>query len=220
MNTGKKIVISANGLLTTVGIAVNGEIEYALEGSVFIAGAVVQWLRDELKIISDASETEEICKSVEDTHGVYFIPAFAGLGTPHWNGEVRGTIFGLTRGANKSHIVRAAIESIAYQSKELIDAMEKESGDNLVALKADGGATKNNFLMQFQSDILEKNVVVPAIEETTALGAAFLAGLAVGFWKSKEEIKGIEIEGREYNPAEKRPEAVKGWEKYIGQLTK
>ncbi len=223
MNTGKKRVISSNGLLTTVGIAVDGEIEYALEGSVFIAGAVVQWLRDELKIISDASETEAICNSVEDTHGVYFIPAFAGLGTPHWNGEVRGTIFGLTRGANKSHIVRAAIESIAYQSKELIDAMEKESGEELVGLKADGGATKNSFLMQFQADILDKKVVVPAIEETTALGAAFLAGLAVGFWKNKDEIKQIKIDGREFNPsmdAEQKKNSVNGWEKYIGQLVK
>jgi len=223
VNTGKNRVISSNGLLTTVGVAINNEIEYALEGSVFIAGAVVQWLRDEMKIISDASETEEICKSVEDSHGVYFIPAFAGLGTPHWNGDVRGTIFGLTRGANKSHIVRASIESIAYQSKELIDAMEKEAGASFSVLNADGGATKNSFLMQFQSDILDKKVAVPAIEETTALGAAFLAGLAVGFWKSKDEIKEIKIDGKEFSPAmdkEIRESSVKGWQKYISQLVK
>ncbi len=223
MNTGKNRVISQNGLLTTVGVAINNEIEYALEGSVFIAGAVVQWLRDELKVISDAAETEKICNSVEDSHGVYFIPAFAGLGTPHWNGEVRGTIFGLTRGANKSHIVRSAIESIAYQSKELIDAMEKELDKGFAKLNADGGATKNNFLMQFQSDILDKKVVVPAIEETTALGAAFLAGLAVKFWKDKQEIKEIKIAGREFSPSmdsEKRDSAVNGWKKYIAQLVK
>ncbi len=223
MNTGKKIVLDPHGLLTTVGVALNDGIYYALEGSVFIGGAVVQWLRDELKIIANASETEQICKSVEDTHGVYFIPAFAGLGTPHWNTEVRGAIFGLSRGANQSHIIRAALESIAYQSKDLIDIMEKDADEALPHLNADGGATKNNFLMQFQADILNKKVIIPDVEETTALGAAFLAGLAVGFWKDKAEIKEIKIQGREFNPSmdsEQREKSVKGWEKYISQLVK
>lgn len=222
MNTGKKIVHDSNGLLATVGIALDEGIYYALEGTVFIGGAVVQWLRDELKIISNASETEQISKSVEDTHGVYFVPAFAGLGTPHWNKEVRGTIFGLSRGANKSHIVRAAVESIAYQSRDLIEIMEKSS-DRLNQLNADGGATKNSFLMQFQADILDKKVFVPDVEETTALGAAFLAGLAVGFWKGREEIKGIKISGKEFNPSmdeSKRKEVLSSWERYVSQLIK
>lgn len=223
INTGKQKVVSQNGLLTTVSVALNNGIEYALEGSIFIGGAVIQWLRDELKIISSADETEEICKSVEDTNGVYFIPAFAGLGTPHWNTEVRGAVFGMTRGSNRNHLVRAAVESIAYQSKDLMDAMEKDSHAEIPYLNADGGATKNDFLMQFQADILNKKIVIPEVEETTALGTAFLAGLAVGYWKSKDEIKQIDIKGREFNPSmetEKRDKAVAGWQKYISQLIK
>lgn len=223
MNTGKNKIISQHGLLTTVGSAINNEIEYALEGSVFIAGAVVQWLRDEQKIITDAKETEKICESVEDTNGVYFIPAFAGLGTPYWNTEVRGAIFGLTRGANRNHIIRAAVESIAYQSKELIEVMETELQRALPHLQADGGATKNKFLMQFQSDLLDKKVIIPDVEETTALGAAFLAGLATKYWKDKEEIQQIQIKGREYVPkmdAETRTTKTKEWKKYINQLIK
>ena len=223
INTGKQKIASQSGLLTTIGIALNEGIEYALEGSVFIGGAVVQWLRDELGVISSADETEEICKSVEDTNGVYFIPAFAGLGTPYWNTEVRGTVFGLTRGTNKNHLVRAGIESIAYQSKDLMDAMEKDSHEEIPYLNADGGATNNGFLMQFQADILNKKIVIPEVEETTALGAAFLAGIAVGYWKNKDEIKQIDIKGREFVPSmepEKRDKTVAGWQKYVSQLLK
>lgn len=222
MNTGSRIVESKNGLITTVASSIKGERQFALEGSVFIAGAAVQWLRDGMKLIENAAETEAICSSVEDTHGAYFIPAFAGLGTPYWNKDVRGAIFGLSRGVRKEHIVRAAVESIAYQSMDLIEVMENEAG-KIEALNADGGATKNKFLMQFQADMLEMKVSVAEIEETTALGAAFLAGLAEGFWKSKEEISRIQLGSWVYHPqmdAGKRNLLVSGWKKNISQLVK
>ncbi|MBN2403218.1 MAG: glycerol kinase GlpK [Spirochaetes bacterium] len=188
MNTGAKAVPSRSGLVTTIAWGIDGKVEYALEGSVFIAGAVIQWLRDELKIIGSSAESEKYATEVNDTQGVYLVPAFVGLGAPYWDMNARGVIAGLTRGANKSHIIRAALESIAYQTRDVVDAMQKDSGIKLSKLKVDGGAVANNFLMQFQSDILGVDVVRPAVIETTALGAAFLAGLAVGFWKSREDI--------------------------------
>ncbi len=188
MNTGEKRVPSKNGLLTTIAWGMNGKVEYALEGSIFIGGASVQWLRDELKMIHDAKDSEYFARKVDDTNGVYVVPAFAGLGAPYWDMYARGAVVGLTRGANKNHFIRATLESIAYQTRDVIEAMEEDSGIKLSKLKVDGGATMNNFLMQFQSDILGEEVHRPEVVETTALGAAYLAGLAVGFWKSREEI--------------------------------
>ncbi|MBN2260583.1 MAG: glycerol kinase GlpK [Clostridiales bacterium] len=188
MNTGDKIVTSKNGLLTTIAWGLNGRVEYALEGSVFMGGATIQWLRDELNLIADSEDSEYFASKVDDTNGVYLVPAFAGLGAPHWDMYARGILIGLTRGVNKNHIIRAALESIAYQSKEVIHAMEEDSGIKLATLKVDGGATQNNLLMQFQSDLLQARIERPKVTETTALGAAYLAGLAVGFWKSKDEI--------------------------------
>lgn len=188
MQTGDKMVPSKNGLLTTIAWGIDHKISYALEGSVFMGGATIQWLRDELKLITDASDSEYFARKVEDTNGVYLVPAFAGLGAPYWDMYARGTMVGLTRGSNRNHIIRAALESIAYQSKDVIQAMEEDSGFKLQTLKVDGGATANNFLMQFQSDILGVQVERPEVTETTALGAAYLAGLAVGFWKSQEDI--------------------------------
>lgn len=189
MNTGDKIVPSKNGLLTTIAWGLDGKVEYALEGSIFIGGASVQWLRDEMKMIGDAADSEYFASKVDDTNGVYVVPAFAGLGAPYWDMYARGTVVGLTRGANKNHFIRATLESIAYQTRDVIDAMQEDSGIELKDLKVDGGATMNNFLMQFQSDILGKNVHRPVVVETTALGSAYLAGLAVGFWKSKDDIR-------------------------------
>lgn len=188
MNTGHTRVPSRNGLLTTIAWGVDGKVEYALEGSIFVAGALVQWLRDELRLIEHAAQSEELANSVPDSNGVYVVPAFVGLGAPYWDMYARGTIVGLTRGANRNHIVRAALEAIALQTKDVLQAMEDDSGIKLRALKVDGGAVANNFLMQFQSDILGVPVDRPQVTETTALGAAFLAGLAVGFWQDKAEI--------------------------------
>ncbi len=188
MQTGEKMVESNYGLLTTIAWGIDGKINYALEGSVFMGGATIQWLRDEMQLISDAADSEYFATKVKDTNGVYLVPAFAGLGAPYWDMYARGTIVGLTRGSNKNHIIRATLESIAYQSKDVITAMEMDSGIELTTLKVDGGATANNFLMEFQSDILGTEVQRPQVTETTALGAAYLAGLAVGFWKSKNEI--------------------------------
>lgn len=188
LNTGNKPVISSKGLITSIGWKINDEIIYVLEGSVFIAGAVIQWLRDELKIISSASQSEEIATSVKDTGGVYFVPAFVGLGAPYWDSKVRGAILGLTRGSCQPHIVRAALESIAYQTKDVIKCMQEDTNMELNVLRVDGGAAQNNFLMQFQSDILNIPVERPKVLETTALGVAYLAGLAVGYWQNKEEI--------------------------------
>jgi glycerol kinase len=190
MNIGSKAVPSKNNLLTTIAWKLGDEITYALEGSVFIGGAVIQWLRDELKLIATAPECDELASTVTDTNGVYLVPAFAGLGAPHWDPNARGTIVGLTRGANRAHFCRAALESIAYQSADVINCMEKDSGDKLLELRVDGGASRSEPLLQFQADLLQSSVVRPVCIETTALGAAYLAGLAVGYWESMETIEG------------------------------
>ena len=189
MNTGEKMIVSNNNLLTTVAWKINGVTQYALEGSVFIAGAVVQWLRDGLGIIKTSADVEALAKQVDTTDGVYVVPAFAGLGAPYWNQHAKGTITGLTRGSTSAHIARAAVESIAYQTMDVLKAMEADSGISIKELRVDGGATKNNLLMQFQSDVLDTKVIRPTVTETTALGAAYLAGLAVGFWKNMDELQ-------------------------------
>lgn len=220
MQTGEKMIPSKNGLLTTIAWGLDGKVEYALEGSVFMGGATIQWLRDELKMISDAADTEYFASKVEDTNGVYVVPAFAGLGAPYWDMYARGTIVGLTRGANRNHIIRAALESIAYQSMDLIKSMEEDSGLKLSTLKVDGGATANNFLMQFQADILGSEVQRPKVTETTALGAAYLAGLAVGFWSSKEEIAKNWSVGRKFEAEmcdTTRQRLTKDWIKAVGR---
>ena len=220
MNTGEKAVPSKNGLLTTIAWGVDGKVEYALEGSIFIAGAVVQWLRDELKIINNAPESEDYATRVNDTNGVYLVPAFVGLGAPHWDMYARGTIVGLTRGTKREHIVRAALESIAYQTRDVLEAMEKDSGIKLSTLKVDGGAVQNDFLMQFQGDILGVPVERPVVNETTALGAAYLAGLAVGYWSSKEEIAGnwaVETKFQPKMDAAEREKLFAGWKKAVGR---
>lgn len=220
MNTGDKIVKSKNGLVTTIAWCEGGKVEYALEGSIFVAGAAIQWLRDELKLIHDAADSEYFAEKVEDNNGVYVVPAFTGLGAPYWDMYARGAIMGLTRGVNRNHIIRAALESIAYQTRDVIESMIEDSGINLTALKVDGGATTNNFLMQFQSDILNVNIERPEITETTALGAAYLAGLAVGFWKSKGEIAQNWSISRKFKPKmrqEKRNILYSGWKKAVGR---
>lgn len=189
MNIGEEPIISENKLVTTIAWKIGEKVQYALEGSVFIAGAVVQWLRDEMKLIKAAEETEEISENIKNTDGVYFVPAFAGLGAPHWNPDARGTLLGLSRGTKPDHIVRAALESIAFQSRDVILAMENDSHSKIKELRVDGGAARNNFLMQFQAQLLQADVLRPEITETTALGAAYLAGLAVGFWKTTEELQ-------------------------------
>ncbi len=218
MNTGEKLVESKNGLLTTIAVGLDGRVEYALEGSIFVAGAAVQWLRDELKLISDAADTEYFANKVENSNGVYVVPAFVGLGSPYWDMYARGAIVGLTRGANRNHIIRATLESIAYQTKDVLGAMEEDSKIKLRALKVDGGAVRNNFLMQFQSDILGADVLRPEITETTALGAAYLAGLAVGFWKDKEEISSSWRLDTQYEASmaeDERERLHKGWRKAV-----
>lgn len=218
MNTGEKMVKSKNGLVTTIAIGMDNKVQYALEGSVFVGGAVVQWLRDELEMISDSSDTDYFATKVEDNGGVYVVPAFVGLGAPYWDMYARGTIVGLTRGTNKNHIIRAALESIAYQTKDVLDAMVDEVKEDIKCIKVDGGASKNKFLMQFQSDIVGKKVIRPIITETTALGAAYLAGLAVGFWKDKDEISKFWYLSEEFNPnldEEKREKYCKGWKKAV-----
>ncbi|MGI5907300.1 MAG: glycerol kinase GlpK [Christensenellales bacterium] len=223
MNTGEKPVMSNNGLLTTIAWGVNGKVEYALEGSIFIAGAAIQWLRDEVKLIDSSPESEEWAKQVEDSNGVYVVPAFVGLGAPHWDGYARGTIVGLTRGANKAHIIRATLESIAYQTNDVLSAMAEDSGIKLAALKVDGGACANNFLMQFQADIINAPVQRPVCIETTALGAAYLAGLAVGYWANKEEVLANWAISQTFEPTfdqAKRDELGKGWKKAVGRALK
>ena len=218
MNTGEKAITSKNNLLTTIAWQINDKTEYALEGSVFIAGAVVQWLRDELKIIRSSGDVEKLALQVSDNGGVYLVPAFAGLGAPHWNQYARGAIFGLTRGSSNAHIAKAALESIAYQTYDVLKAMEADAGIQIRELRVDGGATVNSALMQFQSDILHCKVVRPEITETTALGAAYLAGLAVGFWKNVEEIQQQWQINQAFAPAmpeEKRNELVKGWQRAV-----
>ena len=223
MNTGEKMIPSKNGLLTTIAWGVDGKVEYALEGSIFVAGALIQWLRDELQLISDAMDSEYFATKVEDSNGVYIVPAFVGLGAPYWDMYARGIIVGLSRGANKSHIIRAALEAIAYQTKDVLNAMQEDSGINLQELKVDGGAVENNFLMQFQSDILGVTVQRPSITETTALGAAYLAGLAVGFWADKDEITKKWSVNRVFNPEMEEEEQVrlyKGWKKAVSRSLK
>jgi glycerol kinase len=218
MNTGEKAIASKNNLLTTIAWQVDGKTEYALEGSVFIAGAVVQWLRDELKIIRSSAEVETLAAQVKGSEGVYIVPAFAGLGAPHWNQHARGSIFGLTRGSNNAHIARAALESIAYQTCDVLKAMEADAGISIAELRVDGGATVNDALMQFQSDILDCKVVRPKITETTALGAAYLAGLAVGYWKNIAGIREQWQVDHVFAPAmdnNKRNELVSGWQRAV-----
>ncbi|MBS5937222.1 glycerol kinase GlpK [Clostridium sp.] len=221
MNTGEEIVKSNKGLITTIAIGVDNKIQYALEGSVFMGGAIIQWIRDELRLVNDAQDTEYFAKKVDDNGGVYIVPAFTGLGAPYWDMYARGAIFGLTRGANRNHIIRAALEAIAYQSKDVLDAMEEDAGCKIKALKVDGGASRNGLLMQFQSDIIGAKVIRPIISETTALGAAFLAGLAVGFWKNKEEIESSFYISEEYEPrieAEERDKLYKGWKRAVERV--
>ncbi len=219
MNTGKKPVYSKNGLITTIAWGINGEINYALEGSVFVAGAAIQWLRDEMKLIDHAADTEWMAGQVPDTNGVYLVPAFVGLGAPYWDPYARGTIVGITRGANRNHIVRATLESLAYQSKDLLDAMEEDSGIKLSSLRVDGGACANNFLMQFQADIINVSVKRPISIETTALGAAYLAGLAAGYWGSREEVIDNWQISRVFEPdmeSDHRDQLLDGWKKAVG----
>ena len=223
MNTGEVAVPSKNGLLTTIAWGIDGKVNYALEGSIFIAGALIQWLRDELRLISDSVDSEYFASKVEDTNGVYIVPAFVGLGAPYWDMYARGTIVGLTRGANRNHIIRAALEAIAYQTKDVLQAMEEDSGIALKELKVDGGAVANNFLMQFQSDILGVPVHRPKVIETTALGAAYLAGLAVGFWKDTEEISTKWNVDRAFNPEmneDHREKIYAGWKKAVNRSKK
>ncbi|CAM4162170.1 glycerol kinase GlpK [Shewanella aquimarina] len=222
MNTGLQAVQSNHGLLTTIAVGPKGEVNYALEGSVFMGGATIQWLRDELGLIRDAQDTEYFALKVNDNNGVYLVPAFVGLGAPYWDASARGALVGLSRGANRNHIIRAALEAIAYQSRDLLDAMTKDSGVELKQLKVDGGAVANDFLMQFQADITDVEVQRPKVTETTAMGAAFLAGLAVGFWQSTAELKhkaGVE---RCFNPAiadEEREALYLGWKRAVAQVT-
>lgn len=218
MNTGEKPVESKNGLLTTIAWGLDGKVTYALEGSVFVCGAVIQWLRDQLGLLTTSSESEEIAFSVKDTGGVYIVPAFVGLGAPYWDARARGTIRGLTRGTGKAHIVRAALESIAYQCNDLINAMESDMGMDITSLYVDGGASANNFLMQFQSDILNCKVIRPSSVETTSLGAAYLAGLAVGYWKDLGDVDSNWQKDREFTPMmeeDRREELLKGWKQAV-----
>ena len=218
MNTGEKPVFSKNGLVTTIAWGLDGKVNYALEGSIFVAGAAIQWLRDELRVIDSAPDSEYMAKKVKDTNGCYVVPAFTGLGAPHWDQYARGTIVGITRGVNKYHIIRATLESLAYQVNDVLVAMKADSGIDLTALKVDGGASANDFLMQTQSDIINAPVNRPQCVETTAMGAAYLAGLAVGYWASKEDvIKNWAID-KTFEPqidAAKREEMIKGWNKAV-----
>ncbi|ECA9415034.1 glycerol kinase GlpK [Salmonella enterica subsp. enterica serovar Stourbridge] len=218
MNTGEKAVKSENGLLTTIACGPSGEVNYALEGAVFMAGASIQWLRDEMKLISDAFDSEYFATKVKDTNGVYVVPAFTGLGAPYWDPYARGAIFGLTRGVNSNHIIRATLESIAYQTRDVLEAMQADSGIRLHALRVDGGAVANNFLMQFQSDILGTRVERPEVREVTALGAAYLAGLAVGYWQNLDELQEKAVIEREFRPGIETTERnyrYSGWKKAV-----
>lgn len=218
MNTGDQAIKSENGLLTTIAWGMDGKVTYALEGSIFVAGSAIQWLRDGLRMFKDASESEEYATRVDSSEGVYVVPAFVGLGTPYWDSDVRGAMFGLTRGTSKEHMIRATLESLAYQTKDVLTAMEQDSGISLKALRVDGGAVKNNFLMQFQSDMLRVGVERPVVNETTALGAAYLAGLAVGFWKNQEEIASQWQKNQTFEPKmaeEEQKEIYEGWKKAV-----
>lgn len=218
MNTGETAVRSEHGLLTTLAWGINGKVEYALEGSIFVAGSAIQWLRDGLRMLKDSKESETYAVRVASTDGVYVVPAFVGLGTPYWDSDVRGAVFGLTRGTSKEHFIRATLESLAYQTKDVLSAMEADSGIELTTLRVDGGAVHNDFLMQFQSDVLGVSVERPVINETTALGAAYLAGLAVGYWKSQEDISGQWAIEREFQPVMEEKERTglyEGWKKAV-----
>lgn len=218
MNTGEKAVNSENGLITTIAYGLDGKVNYALEGSVFVAGSAVQWLRDGLKMFTDAGETEEYALRAGNSDGVYMVPAFVGLGAPHWDTDARGAIFGLTRGTSKDIFIRATLESIAYQSKDVMETMIQDSGIPITEMRVDGGAAKNNFLMQFQSDILNIEIKRPKVSETTALGAAYLAGLATGFWESIEDIKANWLLDKSYEPKMEDAERnvlYHGWEKAV-----
>ncbi|MCR4868203.1 MAG: glycerol kinase GlpK [Lachnospiraceae bacterium] len=218
MNTGNKPVFSKNGLLTTIAWGLDGKVTYALEGSIFVAGAAIQWLRDQMRLIDSAEDSEYWANKAHGTHGTYVVPAFTGLGAPHWDQYARGIIVGITRGTNKYHIIRATLESIAYQVCDVIDAMQEDSGIELKTLRVDGGASANDFLMQFQADILNKPVQRPASVESTALGAAYLAGLAVGFWKSTDDVTTNETKVKSFCPSMEEEERLakrKGWNKAV-----
>jgi glycerol kinase len=218
MNTGEKAVRSEHGLLTTIAWGLNGKVEYALEGSIFVAGSAIQWLRDGLRMLKSAKDSENYAAKVESTDGVYVVPAFVGLGTPYWDSDVRGAVFGLTRGTSKEHFVRATLESLAYQTRDVLSAMEADSEIHLKTLRVDGGAVMNNFLMQFQSDLLNVPVERPVVNETTALGAAYLAGLSTGFWSNKEEISNQWAIDRNFEPEmteENREHLYNGWKKAV-----
>ena len=217
MNTGEKPIESRNNLLTTIAWKVGDKVNYALEGSIFVAGSVVQWLRDGLGIIKSSSEVEALAATVPDNGGVYFVPALTGLGAPYWDQYAKGCVYGITRGSTAAHIARAALEGIAFQTMDIVEAMQSDSGVKLCELKVDGGASRNNLLMQFQSDILGCDVIRPQITETTALGAAFLAGLAVGYWKSIDDIKSIWAVERRFSPADPQEDAKKGWKDAISR---
>ena len=220
MNTGEKAVTSENGLLTTIAASADGTVQYALEGSIFVAGAAIQWLRDEMRMIRKASDTERYATAVEDTAGVYLVPAFTGIGAPYWDPYARGTVVGITRGCKKEHFIRAALESMAYQTNDILKVMEEESGVQIRTLKVDGGASNNNFLMQFQSDILGVDVLRPECVETTALGAAYLAGIAVGYWENIEDVRANWALSRTFHADmtdEKRQHLLKGWKKAVGR---
>ena len=218
MNTGEKPVFSKNGLVTTIAWGLDGKVEYALEGSIFVAGAAIQWLRDELKIIEASSDSEYMARKVKDTNGCYVVPAFTGLGAPHWDQYARGAIVGLTRGVNKYHLIRATLDSLCYQTNDVLQAMKADSGIDLAALRVDGGASANNYLMQTQADLIGAPVQRPVCVETTAMGAAYLAGLAVGYWKSKDEVIHNWAIDRTFTPAipaEERQKRIHGWQKAV-----
>ena len=218
MNTGERPIFSENGLVTTIAWGIDGTVTYALEGSVFVAGAAIQWLRDEMRLIDSAEDSEYMARKVPDTNGCYVVPAFTGLGAPHWDQYARGTIVGITRGVNKYHIIWATLESLAYQVQDVLTAMKADSGIELSALKVDGGASANNFLMQTQADMITVPVERPKCVETTAMGAAYLAGLAVGYWDSMDEIRKTRAVDRVFTPMlaeEMRQKKLRGWERAV-----
>ena len=218
MNTGKKPVFSQNGLVTTIAWGLNGEVTYALEGSIFVAGAAIQWLRDELRVIESAVDSEYMARKVPDTNGCYVVPAFTGLGAPHWDQYARGAIVGLTRGCSKYHIIRATLDSIAYQTNDVLTAMRADSGIELTALRVDGGASANNYLMQAQADLIGAPVMRPTCVETTAMGAAYLAGLAVGYWPDKEDVVKNWAVDQVFHPqmdADTRAAHIRGWNRAV-----
>ncbi len=218
MNTGTEPAVSTNGLLTTIAASVGDTVYYAVEGSIFVAGAGIQWLRDEMQLITTAAESEKYARSVPDTNGMYLVPAFTGIGAPYWDPFARGTVVGLTRGCNRAHFIRATLEAMAYQTRDILDIMEAECGTRIQSLKVDGGASKNDFLLQFQADMLGVPVVRPEVVETTALGAAYLAGMTVGFWTDEEDIRQHWKKDRDFVPAmdeERREALLRGWHRAV-----